>query len=175
MTNKYIKIPQSKLIILYMFKSISLQLSELQAIKYLTTNDWANYFDVKEHLDDLVSSNMLLKQETPNGRYFSITESGIESIDLFYKEILFSVRKDIDDFAQESKEVIKLESGLFSDYLKLSEDEYRVNLRVLDNARTTFEINIMVYSKHEAESLMNNWVSRASNIYKYTYSELIKE
>jgi len=175
MNNQYIKIPQSKLIILYMFNSIDLQLSELQAIKYLTTNDWANYFDVKEHIEELIKSELLLKQETPSGVYYSITPSGKESIDLFYKEILFSVRKDIDDFACDSKEMIRLESGLFSDYLKLADDEYRVNLRVLDNARTTFEINIIVYSKTEAEALMNNWVSRASTIFKNTYSELIKE
>jgi hypothetical protein len=175
MNDNYTKVPESKLIILYMFATISSKLSELQAIKYLTTNKWANYFDVKQHLCDLSSSNLLSVQDTPNGRYYAITDSGRESIEIFHKEILFSVRKSIDAFCLDNDDTIRLESGLFSDYIKLSDDEYRVNLKVLDDLRTSFELNIIVYSKREAEMLMNNWVTRATDIYKYTYASLIKE
>jgi len=175
MSTQNAKIPTSKLIILYLLNSLDFKLSELQIVKCITENDWANYFDIKEHLFELSEKDMLKKRETPNGVFYTITDIGKSSIDMFYKDILHSVRENIDSFSERNADLLKKESDLFADYIKLKDSEYRVTLRILEDTRSIFEINLVVYSKKEAEQIMINWLKSASNIYKYSYTELLNE
>lgn len=175
MTTKKQEVSISKLIILYFLNTLSFKLSELQIIKAITDNEWANYFDIKENLFELSESDMLKKRETPNGVFYTITDIGKSSISIFYKDILHSVRENIDKFSKDNLDILHRESELFSDYIKLKDDEFRVTLRILEDTSPIFEINLVVYSKEEAEQIMNNWLSSASNIYKYAYTELMNE
>jgi len=175
MSTQDTKISVSKLILLYLFNAVDIKLSELQIIRCITNQNWSNYFDIKESLFELNKSGMLEKRESPNGLFYHITTSGKESIGLFYKDILHSVRDSIDQYSKANKDQLKKESDLFADYIKLGDDEYRVSLRILDDTRSIFEINLVVYSKDEAEQMMNNWLSSAQNIYKFDYTELMNE
>jgi len=168
------KIPAPKLVILFLFQTLDIKLNELQLVRILPENDWANYFDIKESLSELSKTGMLLKQESPNGIFYQITDAGQESINLFYKDIRHSIREDIKQYASKNRDNLARESDLFSDYIKLSDDEFRVILKILDNTLTIFEIQLMAYTKEQAETMIKNWQSAASVIYKSAYTELIK-
>ncbi len=174
MSNQESKIPVSKLVILFLFNSLEIPLNELQVVRILTDHDWANYFDVKENLFELADSGMLEKRETPHGVYLSITPSGKASIELFYKDIMLSVREQIAQFSKTHVDELAREADLFSDYIKVSDSEYRVTLKILFKTRPTFELEIFVYSKEEAETLIRNWQAGAKNIYQHIYTELMK-
>ena len=169
------KIPAPKLVILFILQSLDIQLNELQIVRVLTENDWANYFDIKESLSGLCETGALYRQDSPNGIFYQITDAGRDSINLFYKDIRHSVREDILEYAQKNRDDLARESDLFSDYIKLSDDEFRVILKILDNTRTVFEIHLMAYTKEHAETMIKNWKSAASVIYKSVYTELIRE
>jgi hypothetical protein len=175
MSNQNQKIPISKLVILYLLNSLDLQLSEHQIVKCITNNNWGNYFDIKESLFELSEIDMLKKRETPNGVFYTITDIGKSSIEIFSKDILHSVRENIDSYSKNNRDSLQKESDLFADYIKLKDNEFRVTLRILEDTSSIFEINLVVYSKGEAETIINNWLKSASNIYKYTYTELMNE
>ena len=163
-----------KLTILYLFKTLDITLNEFQLVRVLTENDWANYFDIKESLAELSDVGMLLRQETPNGIFYQITEAGKESLSHFYKDILHSVRERVRQYCAVNRDDLSRESELFSDYIKLDDDEYRVTLRILEKTKTVFEVNLTAYSKEQAETMIKNWPDAASVIYKSAYTELIK-
>lgn len=169
------RIPTPKLVILFLLRSLDIQLNELQIVRILTENDWANYFDIKESLSELSETGMLFKLETPNGVFYHITDAGTESFLLFFKDIRHSVREEIKRFAVKNRDNLSRESDLFSDYIKLSDDEYRVILKILDQTRTVFEIQLMAYTKEQAEAMIKNWTNAAAVVYKSAYTELIKE
>ena len=168
------RIPAPKLVILFLFNTLETTLNELQLVSVLTENDWANYFDIKESLAELSEVGMLFRQETPNGIFYQITDSGKESLSHFYKDILHSVRESIIQYCAANRDTLSRERDLFSDYIKLDDDEYRVTLRILDNTKPIFEINLTAYTKEQAETMISNWSEAASVIYKSAYTELIK-
>ena len=174
MINQETKIPVSKLVILFLFNTLNITLNEHQVVRILTNHDWANYFDIKDHLFELVETEMLSKRETPHGVFYTITPLGTDSINLFYKDIMLSVRENIDSFSKQNGDTLNREADLYSDYIMVSDTEFRVTLKILDKTQPTFELDLLVYSKDEAETLIRNWNISAKGIYQHIYTELMK-
>lgn len=166
-------ITQNKLIILYLLDSIGISLSEIQIFRIVSEKNWINYFDLKECIFELNQNDMLATHETLNGKYYSITDIGRTTLSFFKKELLTSLREEIDKFCEENRAELKFETSLFADYIRLSDDEYRVTLKVLENENTIFEIDMTVYSKSDAEKIIGNWRKKATDIYKSTYNMLL--
>ena len=161
-------IAQSKLLILYLLKTISIQLSELQILRIVTENGWLNYFDLKECMFELIESRLVEQRDTPSGMFYSITELGNTTVYYLAKEMPASLRKSIDTYCEANRDELRLETELCADYIKIDESEYKVMLKVLENQAPVFELNIVTYSQASAETFINKWKSVAPKIYKHT-------
>jgi predicted transcriptional regulator len=78
-------IAQNKLLILYLLRSINIQLSELQILRIVTENGWINYFDLKECMFELIENKLVEGRETPEGAFYTITELGRSTLYYFEK------------------------------------------------------------------------------------------
>lgn len=165
-------IAQNKLLILYLLKTINIQLSELQILRIVSDNNWLNYFDLKECMFELIESRLVDQRDTPNGLFYSITELGGETVFYLEKELPASVRKSMDTYCEANRDELRLETELFADYIKIDEGEYKVMLKILENQVPVFELNLVTYSQSSAESFIKKWKNVAPNIYKNTYEKL---
>lgn len=165
-------IAQNKLLILYLLKSINIQLSELQILRIVSENSWLNYFDLKECMFELMESRLVDQRDTPNGLFYSITDLGSETVFYLEKELPASVRKAVDTYCIANRDELRLETELFADYLKIDEGEYKVMLKVLENQVPVFELNLVTYSQTSAETFIKKWKDVAPKIYKSTYEKL---
>lgn len=165
-------IAQNKLLILYLLKSINIQLSELQILRIVSENSWLNYFDLKECMFELMENRLVDQRDTPNGLFYSITELGGETVFYLEKELPASVRKAVDTYCEANRADLRLETELFADYLKIDEGEYKVMLKVLENQVPVFELNLVTYSQTSAEAFIKKWKNVAPHIYKSTYDKL---
>jgi predicted transcriptional regulator len=166
-------ITQNKLVILYLLDSINIRLSELQIYRIVSEKNRINYFDLKECLFELAQNDMLEIHDTMNGKFYSITEIGRTTLSFFKKELRTSLRNELDAFCEENRSALQFETSLFADYIRLSDSEYRVTLKVLENENTIFEIDMTAYSKADAEKCIANWRKKATDIYKSTYNMLM--
>jgi len=167
-------IAQNKLLILYLLKSINIQLSELQILRIVSENGWLNYFDLKECLFELIEGRLVEQRETPNGTFYSITELGQDTVFYLEKELPESQRKAIDAYCDANRDALRLETELSADYIKIDEGEYRVMLKILENQLPVFELNLITWSKNSAEAVIHRWKDVAPAIYKSTYDILSK-
>jgi len=167
-------IAQNKLLILYLLKSINIQLSELQILRIVSENGWLNYFDLKECLFELIEGRLVEQRETPNGTFYSITELGESTVFYLEKELPESQRKAIDAYCDANRDALRLETELSADYIKIDEGEYRVMLKILENQLPVFELNLITWSKNSAEAFIHRWKDVAPAIYKATYDILSK-
>lgn len=165
-------IAQNKLLILYLLKSINIQLSELQILRIVSENSWLNYFDLKECMFELIESRLVDQRDTPNGLFYSVTDLGGETVFYLEKELPASVRKAVDTYCNANRDELRLETELFADYLKIDEGEYKVMLKVLENQVPVFELNLVTCSQTSAETFIKNWKHVAPKIYKNTYDTL---
>jgi mRNA-degrading endonuclease RelE of RelBE toxin-antitoxin system len=166
------RITQNKLILLYLLQSINIRLSEIQIFRIVSEKNWINYFDLRECLFEMTQTSMVETHDTLNGKFYSISEVGRTTLSFFKKELLASLRKEIEDFCENNRVELKFETSLFADYIRVAEGEYRVTLKVLENENTIFEINMTVYSKPDAEKCIANWRSKATELYKHTFNLL---
>lgn len=165
-------IAQNKLLILYLLKTINIQLSELQILRIVSDNNWLNYFDLKECMFELIESRLVEQRDTPSGLFFAITELGCTTVLCLEKELPASVRKSIDVYCEKSRDELRLETELSADYIKIDEGEYKVMLKVLENQAPVFEVNLVTYSRASAEAFIAKWKNVAPIIYKNTYDSL---
>ncbi len=165
-------IAQNKLLVLYLMKTINIQLSELQILRIVTDNGWLNYFDLKECMFELIEGRLMEQRETPNGTFYAVTELGETTVYYLEKELLESQRKAIDAYCAKNRDDLRLETELAADYIKIDEGEYRVMLKVLENQQPVFELNLVTWSKNSAEAFIRKWKDVAPAIYKSTYDSL---
>lgn len=165
-------IAQNKLLILYLLNSINIQLSELQILRIVSEKGWLNYFDMKESLFELGESNLIEQRETPNGTFYVISQLGKNTLSYLKKDLRNSWRIAIDEYCEQNRADLRLETELFADYIKIDDNEYKVMLKVLENQVPVFELTLVTYSKSSAQAFIDKWKSVAPTIYKNTFFTL---
>ena len=59
-----------------------------------------------------------------------------------------------------------METQLYAEYIRISDGEYRVTLKILERDVPVLDLNIVCYSKREAQAITSNWQDRATTIYR---------
>ena len=62
-----------------------------------------------------------------------------------------------------------------SSFVKQSENEFIVNLRVIENQSNLIDLNLNVSSEKQARQICNNWNNNASNMYAEVINLLIRD
>ena len=156
----------NKLLLLYLLQKSGMALSELQLVRIMAELSFMGYFDLKECIFELEQGGHLYSKMTPQNTVYGITEAGENMLNVLVNDLRLSFRETVDAYLKEHRGELELESQLVGEYIKLSQNEYRVILKVLEHDRTIFEINSIVYSKTEAQNIVDNWRKNAVNIYK---------
>ena len=168
-------IEKNKLSLLYLFIVFDQRLSDNQLLSICTELEIMDYFDLNTCLSSLTDAGLTEKSEAINGVFYTITPIGISTYDFFKKQIPFSQREIIREYAEEHKDDILMQSRIFSEYMQLSEHQYRVIMKILENNLPIFEINLFAHTKAEAEHFAVTWRKKAMQIYQDTLSGLLKE
>ncbi len=143
-----------------------LMLTELQIMRIMDELELMSYFDLKECLFELKENKDINTSATPQGILYSITDKGADIITVMEDELHLSSRNAVRDYLIQNNEELKKESQYISEYIKLRENEYRVTLKVLEQNSTIFEINVVVYSKQQAQQISDKWKDCAVDIYR---------
>ncbi len=166
MATKDSGISTTKLLLLYLLNAVDSRLSELQILRIVSENNWVSYFDLQENLFELIQGGMLESKQNINGKFYQITELGKDTLQFFQKELRASLREEISAYASQNREKLRLETQLYAEYIRISDGEYRVTLKILERDVPVLDLNIVCYSKREAQTITSNWQDRATTIYK---------
>lgn len=156
----------NKLLLLYLLKQSGMSLSELQIVRIMTELSFMGYFDLKECIFELEQGRHIHARITPQTTAYEITEAGSNMLDVLIDDLRLSFRETVNEYLAAHRTELEMESQFVGEYIKLSENEYRVILKILEHDRTIFEINSLVYSKSEAQKIIDNWPNNAIAVYK---------
>lgn len=162
----------NKLLLLYLLYKSDIALSELQIVRILSELSFMSYFDLKECMFELSEGGHIYSKATPQNVLYGITEKGAQMLLILEADLRRSFRDRIDSYLKEHATELKMESQLVGEFIKLSDGEYRVILKVLEDDRTIFELSCIVYSKEEAQRMTGNWRSNAISLYKDVVTRL---
>ena len=158
-----------KLLILYILEKINMDLTNSQITQVVLETEVMNYFSLQQFLAQLMESKFLTIYEDSNKEYYNLTKKGIETLDYFLTRIPNETLLKLDDYLNVNKENLLADTQVKSSFVKQSENEFIVNLRVIENQSNLIDLNLNVSSEKQAKLICDNWKKNAS----YMYAEVI--
>lgn len=166
-------VPTEKLILLYLLDKLDCKVSEQVLTRACADGSFLTYFELRTALSDLIDSSLLSLKQSGVRKLYAVTELGKTALKTYQKELLLSRRSRIDEYCEANRTRLMLLTGLYSDYVQLKDNEYRVTLMIFEKDSLTFELDFNVYSKAAAEKAVASWEEKARDIYASVYEKLL--
>ncbi|WP_250673156.1 DUF4364 family protein [Paraclostridium ghonii] len=159
-----------KLLILYVLERADMNLTNSQITQVILETEVMNYFSLQQFLSQLMDAKFLKIYEDSNKEYYTLTQKGIETLNYFLSRIPTQITEKLDEYIKLNKENLLADTQVKSSFVKQSDNEYIVNLRVIENQSNLIDLNLNVSSEKQAKLICDNWKKNAS----YMYAEVIQ-
>ncbi|AUN13054.1 hypothetical protein DUF4364 [[Clostridium] sordellii] len=158
-----------KLLILYVLEETNMDLTNSQITQVILETEVMNYFSLQQFLSQLMEANFLKIYEDSNKEYYTLTKKGIDTLEYFLSRIPDQIKEKLDEYIRLNKENLLADTQVKSSFVKQSDNEFIVNLRVIENQSNLIDLNLNVSSEKQAKLICDNWKKNAS----YMYAEII--
>lgn len=169
------ELAENKLILLYIIDKINVPVSNLQITKLILENKFMNYFFLQQYLNELCSSGFLHQKEEDSKTFYSITESGKQTLNYFINLIPTGIKGRIDNTIFSIRKKIKNETHITADFIPERENEYIVSCKVHEDDFSLIDLKITVGTKNDARRICRNWEKYSHEIYPEIINILIKD
>ena len=164
-----------KLLILYILDKINMDLTNSQITQVVLETEMMNYFSLQQFLSQLMESKFLTTYKESDREYYSLTQKGLEILEYFLSRISEDVTKKIDEYISLNKKNLLSDTEVKSSFIQQNDNEFIVNLKVIENQSNLIDLNLNVSSEKQAQKIGNNWKRNASYMYAEIIDLLIKE
>lgn len=165
-------VAENKLILLYVLYQMDMAMSWTTLHDFAVT-DYMDYFDFSTYMKEMEVNGLVEKTRENNSTYYTITDSGEQSLHFFTKLIPESKKNSILSYIRKNKKRIKKEYSVYANYFYHSEDEYVVKCGVIEDDVTLLELNVNVATKEQAKLVRKNWKENVNDIYNHILMELL--
>jgi len=162
-----------KLIILYTLEKAGQDLPLPMVSDYITGQGYTNYFTVQNAFGELLQAGMIQENSTYHTTYYSITETGKETLSLFGQPLSPEIRKEIEDYLTERKIEIINETSLVCDYTSNSRGYYIATCNLMEGNNIIFQTKLEVASEAEAIQVCEKWQEKSQDIYQFVLTNLL--
>ena len=164
-----------KLLILYILKKADMDLTNSQITQVVLDTEMMNYFSLQALLSELTDSKFITTYKESEKEFYSITINGVEALEYFDSRIPSCVAEKVDNYIKENRGNLLADTQVTHSFKKQSDNEFIVNLRVIENQSSLIDLNLNVSSEQQANLICNNWKRNASEMYGEIISLLIKD
>ena len=155
---------EDKILILYILKKVGKPLSHKELLELILTVADINYFYFQQFLGDLTEDNYITKHNEEVELY-ELTEEGTKALELTIDLIPGITKLKIDSQFKESLDSIKDKFSISAEYNPISEKDFIVTCKIIEEHTTIFKLETHVGSKEQASQIVNHWNKNASEIY----------
>ena len=141
-------------------------LSNHQLSYFFLDKNYTDYFSAQWAIQENEQAGLLESYEGERNTKYLITDAGKEALSMFIDKLTEGMLLDIDDYLQHHEVALKDESKCMANYYKSSKGGYVVNCYAADEGIKQLELQFIVGSKAQAESMCNNWPDRYLDIYQ---------
>lgn len=162
-----------KLIILTMLDYVAYPLTNAILSDFLLEKEYTTYFTIQQALSELTKENLITKEQTYNSSYYSLTDSGRETFDLFGYTLSPRIRQEITAYLKEKNHEILEKISVFTDYAPARENEYVVTCRLQEKDSVLMELSLTVPNEENATKVCAQFQNKNSGIYASLLKELL--
>ncbi len=169
------ELAQNKLLLLYIIDKSKKPLTNSQISEFVLENNYMNYFLIQQFLGELVDSKFIEFSSLKEKKSYSILQKGKLTLHYFEDRIPENIKEDINSKLKIKEKDFERESQIVSNYFKKNENEYIVNLKLVENDITLFSLYLNVVSKKQAKMICKQWKKQPDSIYKQIFNILLEE
>lgn len=162
-----------KLIILFILQKVDSPLSNAQISDFILDKGYTNYFILQQVLGDMLDANLIKLEKTPNRTIYHLTEEGLETITYFSHKISPAIQGDVLTFLKEKQYELKEAFSVKATYFRNTSHEYTVRCLIQENGSNLIDMNIIVPTENEAETIVSNWNKKNQEIYACIMQHLL--
>ncbi len=169
------ELAESKLILLYIINKLSIPVSNLQITKLVLENKFMNYFFLQQFLNELCDNNMLSSRIIESKIFYTITETGKQTLGYFPNIIPFGIKAQIDSTLALLKKNMRNETLITAEFIPESENEYSVHCSVNEDNFCLVDLKLTVGTKNDARTICDNWRKNSQAIYSEIIDSVMKK
>lgn len=173
-SEKY-SLAENKLLILYTLSKVGKPISHNKLQELVISICDMNYFYFQQYLLDLLDDNYVNKYTNNNEDYYELTLEGKEGLELAIDLLPGILKLEVDSKFKKNFDTIRDKSAIIAEYTPISEKEFLVKCKIIENDTTIFNIETYAGSRDQAKQMVNNWNKRASEIYPEILNILAEE
>ncbi len=164
---------EDKILILYILKKVGKPLSYKELLELIIAVSEINYFYFQQFLSDLLEDHYIIKNKNSEIELYELTQEGTSALELTLDLIPGITKLQIDSEFKKSFSSIKDKFSISAEYNPVSNSEFKVTCKIIENHEAIFKTEILVSSKEQASQIVNNWNTNASSIYPKILENLI--
>lgn len=166
---------ESKILLLYILSKVKKPISHNELLDLVLSIVDMNYFYFQQFLLDLLEDNYIFTYKQEDADIYEITDDGKNAIDLTIDIIPGILKLQVDSKFKENLDTIKDKSSISAEYTPLSEKEFSVRCKIVENNVTIFDLQAHAGSREQAKQIVDNWNNNATEIYPKILKNLIGE
>ena len=166
---------QNKVLILYLLSVIERPVNNDELYRLVLSIQDMNYFYFQQFLLDLETNKYIVEYKKDEEIVYEITETGRSTLDLTIDMLPGIIKLKVDEKVKGVLTEIKNESAIRAEFIPLSENEFIVKCKIIENNVMIFEIQVFATSREQAVQIVQNWENNAYKIYPSVLQMLNKE
>ena len=156
---------ESKILLLYILSKIGKPISHNELIDLVLSIVDMNYFYLEQFLLDLLEDNYINKYKQEDIDIYEITEEGKKAIELTIDIIPGILKLQVDSKFKKNLDTIKDKFSISAEYTPISERNFSIRCKIIENNITIFDLQAHAGSKEQAKKIVENWNNNAIEIY----------
>ncbi|MDL2248907.1 DUF4364 family protein, partial [Tyzzerella sp. OttesenSCG-928-J15] len=167
---------ENKLILLYLIEKMDIPISTSQISQFVLGESMIGYFDLQQCLSEMVDDNYVEATQENNNTRYSITDTGLTTLDYFEKRIPVYIRNKINKHVLENRKYIKRDYETTANYFKdIHTGDYTVKCGIYEDDAMLMEINLTVVSREHARGICENWRNNVTQLYGNILGNLVNK
>lgn len=168
-------VAQNKLLILYIIKTSPKNFTNNELSEFILNKNFINYFLFQQYLGELIRGEFMEITSEDNVNIYRILEKGEKTLELFENKIPIHIKEDILKEFKLQEKILKRETQIVADLFKKENNQYNINLKLVENDDTLFSLYLEVPSREQAESICKLWRDNPNKIYQNIINIFINE
>lgn len=169
------ELAQNKLLLLYIIDKSNSSLTNSEITELVLKNNYMNYFLIQQYLSELVDSGFIEYKNNKDKNVYILLEKGKATLSYFESRIPNETKKQILNLFSNDDEEKNKATHIVSEYYKKANNEYTVNLKLVEKAETLFSLYLSVSTKEQAEHICQIWKEKTEYIYKNLLNMLVDD
>ena len=134
-----------------------------------------NYFYFQQFLLDLLENGYIINYYKDDYSFYDITDFGKGTLSLTQDILPGIIKLRVDANFKDELDNFENDHSIIAEYIPVSENNYTITCKIVDNNDTVFEVKTFAGSREQAKEIVDNWNENADKMYPAILNILTKK